>query len=693
MPLKNRSFNHAVLLILFSLMFAFYTSDRLSVRATSTGPMITAPGSAIGVTAAVSDGDDDNDFEFRGVIEALPNTPGFIGDWKVSGRTVHVSAATKLDQEDGKVMVGANVKVEGAVQTDNSVKANEIEVQAGPGKEFEFSGVIEVLPDTMGRIGDWTVSGTIVHVSAATMIEQNGASVAVGDKVEVEGSKRADGSVDAFEIEVKDDINDDDNDGDVEFKGAIESLPDTMGRIGEWSVGGRKINVTAATKISPNVAAVAVGFIVEVEGVKRADGSIDARQIEVKSKGGTGGNFVQFKGTVESLPGTPGQIGVWKVSGRMVNVTADTKIELDGFPVAVGSKVEVKGALAADGSINAAKIEVEDRDDMDDEFEFKGMIESLPSTPDLVGDWKVSGRTVHVTAATEIERDYGMVMVGAFVEVEGMLQADGSVNAREIEVKQGSAGGAYMNFNPMTTVSAASYQLLNAPGSIVSAFGSGMASTTAFAPSLPLPLELGNVSVAVDGKLARLFFISPSQLNYQIPSNIASGSANVVVMNSGRMVSQGVIQVADVALSLFTANSSGGGPPAGVLLRVTASGQQIYESLVRFDAGLRQFVPAPITRRTGEQLFLVLFGTGFGQVANTDGNASNGVAENVQATIGGVNAPVVFAGVAPNFAGLAQVNVMLPASVTANPATQVVIKARDRQNIFREANPVTISVQ
>src|SRR5215475_14141783 len=152
MPLKNRSFNHAVLLVLFSLMFAFYTSDRLSVRATSTGPMIPAPSSATGVTAAVSDGDDDdNDFEFRGVIEALPNTPGFIGDWKVSGRTVHVSAATKLDQEDGKVMVGANVKVEGAVQTDNSVKANEIEVQAGPGKEFEFSGVIEVLPDTMGR--------------------------------------------------------------------------------------------------------------------------------------------------------------------------------------------------------------------------------------------------------------------------------------------------------------------------------------------------------------------------------------------------------------------------------------------------------------------------------------------------------------------------------------------------------------
>ena len=172
--------------------------------------------------------------------------------------------------------------------------------------------------------------------------------MAVGVKVEVEGSKRADGSVDAFKIEVKDDIDDDDDDGDVEFKGAVESLPDTPGRIGEWSVGGRRVNVTAATKINPNAASVAVGFIVEVEGFKRMDAQgsvIDAKEIEVKNRGGAGGNFVQFHGTVETLPGTPGQIGVWTVSGRMVNVTADTKIKLDDCPVAVGSKVEVKGAL------------------------------------------------------------------------------------------------------------------------------------------------------------------------------------------------------------------------------------------------------------------------------------------------------------------------------------------------------------
>ncbi len=691
--MKNRLLNPAIF-TLFSVMLAVYALDGLSFRANSSKLLTTTSASAAGVTATVADDDDDEgDFEFRGVIEALPNTPGFIGDWTVSGRTVRVNAATEIEQEDGQVMIGATVEVEGFVQTDNSVAAKEIEVESGPGKEFEFTGIIEQLPDTMGRIGDWKVSGMVVHVSAATMIKQEGAPVAVGVKVEVEGSKRADGSVDAYKIEVKSDIDDDDNDGDVEFKGAIESLPSTPRRIGEWSVGGRKVNVTAATSIKPDVASVAIGFIVEVEGFKRPDGSVDAKEIEVKFKGGAGGNFVQFHGTVETLPGTPGQIGVWTVSGRMVNVTANTKIETDGFPVAVGSKVEVKGALLADNSINAAKIEVEDRDDVDDEFEFKGIIESLPSTPDLVGDWRVGGRTVRVNAATEIERDYGMVMVGAFVEVEGALQADGSVMANEIEVKQGRSGGAYMNYNPVMTVSSAGYQEKNSPDSIVSAFGANMSSTTAAAASQPLPLSLGGVSVAVDGKLARLFFVSQNQINYQIPSGIPSGSANVVVLNNGQMVSQGTIQVANVAPSIFTANASGSGAPAGLLLRVKANNQQVLEPLFRFDAALKQFAPAPIVRQAGEQLFLILFGTGFKQVANTDNNSGNGVAENLQVNIGGVNAQVVFAGVIPEFAGLAQLNVRIPDNAPVNPATPVVVQARDRLNNLIQANTVSISLQ
>ncbi|MGH9940293.1 MAG: hypothetical protein ACREAM_28970, partial [Blastocatellia bacterium] len=181
-------------------------------------------------------------------------------------------------------------------------------------------------------------------------------------------------------------------------------------------------------------------------------------------------------------------------------------------------------------------------------------------------------------------------------------------------------------------------------------------------------------------------------LNYLVPSDTPSGLANVVVTNKGQAILQGTILVSSVALSLFTADASGTGAPAGLLLRVRANGQQVFESLARFDAQNR-IVPAPIARRAGEQLFLILFGTGLKLAANTDGNSGNGAAENVQVSVGGVNAQVIFAGTAPGFVGLEQLNVRIPDNAPANPNTPVVVRARDLTNNLKQANTVTISLQ
>jgi hypothetical protein len=60
----------------------------------------------------------------------------------------------------------------------------------------------------------------------------------------------------------------------------------------------------------------------------------------------------------------------------------------------------------------------------------------MPSSG-FVGDWRVAGVTVHVSSSTEIRQDKGSAVVGAEVEVKGITQSDGSVNASRVEVQSG----------------------------------------------------------------------------------------------------------------------------------------------------------------------------------------------------------------------------------------------------------------
>jgi hypothetical protein len=69
-----------------------------------------------------------------------------------------------------------------------------------------------------------------------------------------------------------------------------------------------------------------------------------------------------------------------------------------------------------------------------EEEEVEGLIEAMPATG-VVGTWQVAGRTVTVTEATEIDLEGQTLAVGVRVEVEGVVQADGSIAASEIEVE------------------------------------------------------------------------------------------------------------------------------------------------------------------------------------------------------------------------------------------------------------------
>ncbi|MBL8166522.1 MAG: hypothetical protein JNJ50_00115 [Acidobacteria bacterium] len=641
---------------------------------------------------------------FRGVIETLPSATGFIGDWKVSGRTVRVSQDTKIDEDDGKVAVGATVEIKGTLQADSSVKASSVEVKTAPQLPgfIRFAGKVVSLPPSSGGtqtlIGDWKVGERTVHVVAATKIEQEKGRVAVGALVEVEGKLRDDRSVDATKIEVKHVFNDTAN--YVRFYGAISALP-TGSLIGDWTVGGKTIHVAERTRIRQEHGAPRVGAFVEVEGNQRTDGSVDAFQIEVERDAtaptGTVG-FINFYGSVKTLPTAQNFVGDWTVADKTVHVVAETKLETQRGQIAVNAFVEVYGYLLGDGSVRATKIQVRPVPPTGNAavnrsfVEFIGTVTKLPDTTNYVGDWVVGGRTVHVERRTNIQRERAAVALGVSVEVYGAELPDGTVDAKLIEVEHGPAGSSFVTFEPLASVSASSYLGEAAANTIIASFGSNLAGGIETVKSLPLPTTLGGTSVLIDGKPAGLFFVSPTQINYLVPEDVLPGVAQVMVMRNGNVVAQGSLNVGVAAPGLFTADSSGKGAPAGLLLRVAANGQQTYEPLARYLAGQNKFEPVTITRRAGERLFLIIFGSGFSQADDMDGNALNGVAENVQVTIGTANAPVIFAGKAPGFVGLDQINAEIPTGVTGANLT-VTVKVNDGAGKVLRANGLTISIQ
>jgi hypothetical protein len=301
---------------------------------------------------------DDDEVEVLGLIESLPSN-GLIGEWRISGRTFRVSSATNIDQEHGQAVVGAFVEAKGRPQTDGSIEATKIEVKSSPGGGsgtfLELNGVVESLPSS-GLIGEWRVSGQIVRVDAATIINQELGSVVVGTTVEVKGFSQTDGSIKATRIEVKSQPGGSTG-SFIEFYGLIESLP-ANGLIGDWRVGGWLVNVDSSTRIDQEKGPAVVGARVEVKGRTRSDNSIAASEIEVKlSSSGGSGESVEMHGILESLPSS-GLIGDWRVSGQVIHVTTSTKIKRRNR-IVIGGRVEVKGQTQPDGSIIATKVKGE----------------------------------------------------------------------------------------------------------------------------------------------------------------------------------------------------------------------------------------------------------------------------------------------------------------------------------------------
>jgi uncharacterized protein (TIGR03437 family) len=219
------------------------------------------------------------------------------------------------------------------------------------------------------------------------------------------------------------------------------------------------------------------------------------------------------------------------------------------------------------------------------------------------------------------------------------------------------------------TVSAANYDGSTvAEGAIVAAFGSKLATGAEAAATSPLPQALAGTSVKVKDsagieRTGALFFVSPGQINFQIPPGTAPGKAELTITNAEGTISTGVLEIEKVTPGLFSADASGKGWGAAVVLRIRADGAQSYEPIVDYNTATRQFIPRPIDLGpASDQVYLVLFGTG---IRNRTAVSA------VKANVGGNEAPVLYAGEQNDFTGLDQINVRLPRSLAGRGDVEI----------------------
>jgi len=225
----------------------------------------------------------------------------------------------------------------------------------------------------------------------------------------------------------------------------------------------------------------------------------------------------------------------------------------------------------------------------------------------------------------------------------------------------------------VATVSAASL----VPGAalaaemIVAGFGQGLAAATEVAPpngSLPTSLARTTVTVkdsAGTERVSPLWFVSPSQINYSISAGTATGAATVTVSNQTQVVAIGTLEIEVVAPGLFTMNGNGQGVAAAVVVWAKPDDSQTWGYVFAQPCLPGSCVPAPLDLGPEtDRMYLQLYGTGI------RGRSSLSA---VSARIGGVDAPVEYAGPVAGFTGLDQVNLRVPRSLAGRGEVDIVL--------------------
>jgi len=220
-----------------------------------------------------------------------------------------------------------------------------------------------------------------------------------------------------------------------------------------------------------------------------------------------------------------------------------------------------------------------------------------------------------------------------------------------------------------------------APGEIASLFGANLGPRDPVIFSLDpatnkLPTTLGGTTITFNGVKAPLFFVSANQVNFQVPFEIAfQNSAQMVVNVAGLSPAATIVPIADAALGIFTVagtnraaalnqdnslNSPDNPAPVGSVIQLFVTGQGMLDTKIETGSLAPASPPFPAPRL-----------------------------QPVGVTIGGIQANVLFAGLAPGFAGLTQINAEIPRAVI--PSSNVAVSVG--MGFFQSPVPALIAIK
>ncbi|MCC7174686.1 MAG: hypothetical protein IT159_05780 [Bryobacterales bacterium] len=197
-------------------------------------------------------------------------------------------------------------------------------------------------------------------------------------------------------------------------------------------------------------------------------------------------------------------------------------------------------------------------------------------------------------------------------------------------------------------VNAADFRVPVAPGGLMAVFGSQLSPMNAATSEMPLPRALGESCLLANGAPVPMLFVSPGQINAQMPYE-ATGNVSLVLHTPGGVSDTYRMQVAPTAPSVFLSGTAG--PLTGIPTLVRAANGQLVTAA------------NPVHR--GDALVVYLTGMGQTWPAVESGapaplNPLAQVIDPPAVTLGGHTLPVTYAGLTPGLVGVNQINVQVP---------------------------------